>query len=127
MHDVQAVIEIAGDHRQARAGLLVEGPESEVIAGKVVEERSDSSVEQIACAGILRGEPVIVDSPECPDKSVEDVRGRGDEVLLEPEVSGFVGEGYASFGDRALEADEGLAGLVQIFGIAGFLVSANQQ
>ena len=64
-----------------------------------MQQRADPAGEEILSGGVFRGEKVIVDSPERPDESVEDVRGRGDDVFLEPEVAGFVGEGDAALGD----------------------------
>ena len=111
---MQAVIEGARDHGQARAGLLVERPEAEVEAIEIVKESSDSAQEEILRGAVFSGEEVIVDSPERPDESVQDVSGRRDDVFLEPEVAGFVGEGNAAIRDRMLKADEGAAGCVEI-------------
>lgn len=43
LHDVQAMVEIAGDHGEPRAGLLVERPESEVVVSEIVQKRADSA------------------------------------------------------------------------------------
>jgi hypothetical protein len=54
------------------------------------------------------------------------VRGRGDDVLLKPEIAGFVGEGHASFFNRALETFEGDARCVKVTHVAGFCMGAHQ-
>ena len=65
-------------------------------------------------SAFFRRQRVVIDAPERPDKSIEDVRGRRDDVLLKPEVAGFVGEGYASFFDGTLETYEGGARGVEV-------------
>jgi hypothetical protein len=50
-----------------------------------------------------------------------------DDVLLKPEIAGFVGEGNASFFDGMLETYEGGAHGVEVTRVAGFFVGARQE
>jgi len=43
LHDMEVVIEAARDHRQPCTGLLVERPESEIVAAEIVQEGADSA------------------------------------------------------------------------------------
>jgi len=126
LHDVQPMIEGAGDHREARAGLLVERPESQVVAIEVVEHGANCARKEILRRGMLGSEEVVVDAPGRPDESIQDVRGRGDDVFLEPKVAGFIGEGDASSLNVVVEGREGAFGGIEIFFFARFFVGANQ-
>ena len=81
---------------------------------------------EILRRGVLGSEEVVVDAPGCPYESIQDVRGRGDDVFLEPKVAGFIGEGNASFLHVVVEGREGAFGGVEIFLFARFFVGANQ-
>ena len=94
--------------------MFVERPESEIVAIEIVEKSANAKREQFLRSAFFRRQRVVIDAPERPDKSIEDVRGRRDDVLLKPEVAGFVGEGYASFFDGTLETYEGGARGVEV-------------
>src|SRR5438874_8022284 len=102
------MVERAGHHGQACAGLLVERPEPQVVAIEIVQHGSHCARKEFPSGRVLGREKVVVNAPGCPDKSVENVRGRGDDIFLEPEVAGFVSEGNASILDWIVKAGESL-------------------
>src|SRR5580692_9218741 len=53
LHDVQVMIEGTGHHGQACAGLLVEGPESQVVAIEIVQHRADRTRKEFLHARVL--------------------------------------------------------------------------
>src|SRR5579863_878741 len=52
LHDMQLMIERTGDHRQARSGLLVEGPEAQIVAIKIVQQSSNPAGEKFLRRGV---------------------------------------------------------------------------
>jgi len=106
LHNVQAVIERAGNHGQARAGLLVQRPESEVVAVKIVKQCLNGAREKMVYGLIFGRQKVIVHAPCGPDESVQNVRGRRDDVFLEPEIAALIGEGNTPGRDWLKEAGE---------------------
>src|SRR5579859_3215294 len=127
LHDVELVVKAAGDHGQARARLLVERPESEIVAIQIVQQGANAAGKKLMRGMVASCQEVVIDSPQSPDESVEDVCGRRHDVFLKPEVPGFVGEGYAALVNGPLKAGEGLAGGIEITRVAGFFVGANQK
>src|SRR3954447_2205790 len=69
LHDVQAMVERAGEHAHARARVFVERPEAGVIADEILAQRRDAVVEQRAGGGVASGEPEIPYAPKRPDES----------------------------------------------------------
>src|SRR5579862_5960376 len=68
LDDVQPVIKRTGNHWQSSARLFVKGPESEIVALKIVEKGANSAGEEILRGGLLGRKKVIVDSPKRPDE-----------------------------------------------------------
>ena len=111
---MQLVIERAGHHGQARAGLLVERPESEIVAVEIVQQGADG-----AGKSSLRGQGLAWSGnsrrrPRSPDESIQYVGGGRDDVFLEPQVAGLVGEGDAAVVHGLTGSWRGRAGGVEI-------------
>ncbi len=108
LHDMQLVIKGARDHGKAGARLLVQRPESKIVAIEIANQRLNSAQKEIMSRGIPRRENVIVDSPQSPDESIQNMGRRRNNVLLEPKISGGIGEGDTSVFDRLLKARKSL-------------------
>src|ERR1051325_2371771 len=91
-----------------------------------MQQGAHSTRKKLLYGRVASCQEVAMHSPQSPDDSVQDVRGRINDVFLKPEVPGFVGEGYAALVKGLLKAGEGLAGGIEITRVAGFFVGANQ-
>src|SRR5580658_1062113 len=100
------MIERAGNHGQASARLLVKRPEAEIIVLEITQQGLHGTGEECLCRLVSRCEEVVVNSPRGPDEPVENVGGRGDDVLLEPEIAAIASERNAAFAYRSKEARE---------------------
>src|SRR5437764_7650025 len=100
------MIESACNHWQPSAGLLVERPEAEIVAIEVMYQRSHAAREQFLNRRISGCERKIVDSPECPDEAIQNVRRRRDDVLFEPQVSRFIPKSNSAVRDRSFKTDK---------------------
>src|SRR5215469_11172947 len=98
------MIEGARCHGYACARLLVERPEAQIIPLKVSQQRLYGPRKELARSRVPRGKKVVVDTPNCPDESVEYVSGRRDNIFLEPQIALFVGERDAAFVHRLEES-----------------------
>jgi hypothetical protein len=127
LNDMQPVIERARHHRQTCAGLLVERPESQVIALQIVQQGSHSPRKHFLGRFVGCGKEVILNAPKRPDETVENVRRWRHDVFLEPKVAGLVGESDSTLGDGALKAHEGTLGRLEIERVPRFLMSAHQR
>src|SRR5579862_8323972 len=105
---MQLVIEVARDHGKAGARLLIQRPESKIVAIEIANQRSNAAQKEVMSRSIPRSENVIVDSPQGPYESVQDMGRRRNNVLLEPKMSVGIGEGNTSVFDRLLKARKSL-------------------
>src|SRR5690349_5583182 len=69
----------------------------------------------------------IMNAPKRPDESVQDVGGRMDDVLLNPDVAIEIREGHPAFADIYQETLKGILRRVQVFRFAGFRVRPHQE
>src|ERR1700722_1057110 len=98
------MIERACTHGQTSARLLVKRPEAEIIVLEITQQGLHGTGEECLCRLVSRREEVIVNSPRGPDEPVENVGGRGDDVLLEPEIAAIVSERKPAFASGNKEA-----------------------
>src|SRR5579862_1257016 len=121
------MIKRARNHRQARPRLLVERPESQVIAVEIVQQGSHSAGKQAVRSALFRRQKIVVDTPESPDKSIQNVsRGRND-VLLKPQIATFIDECNPTFAEGVFEARVSPPGGIEIGTVTRFLVCPHQK
>src|SRR5579884_3374209 len=114
LHDMQAVIVGAGDHLQVGAGVLVEGPEAEVVALEI-RHQSVHGAEENATGDFCPGsEEEIVDAPNRPHEPIQDVRGRGDDVLLKPQSTKLIEIAHPALLERVHESVESARGCIEV-------------
>ena len=63
LHDMQPVIKGTRDHGESGAGLLVQRPESKIVAIEIANQRLNSEQKKILSGGFPRGKKIIVDAP----------------------------------------------------------------
>jgi len=127
LHDVQSVVERARDHRQQSAGLFIERPEAEIVTIEVRAQGSHRLLEQISCRSISRRQKIVVDTPGSPDESIQNVRGRRDDVLLEPKNAFVVAERNSTIVRRFEKCDERTFGGCEIRIAPRFAMSSDKE
>jgi len=80
-------------------------------------------------AGVRRfcSQQEIVNPPKCPDESVQDVRGRGDNILLEPETATRIHVRDPALVDADQEASERHCRRLQIFPLTAVGMGTEQE
>lgn len=110
LRNVKAVIKRAGDHWQPGSRLLVERPEAQVVTIKIRDERFDRLLEQRLGLDRSSGEEVVIHSPSRPNEAVQNVGGRRNKILFEPEITVSVSERYPALigaNEKTLEGSLG--------------------
>src|ERR1039458_9729438 len=90
------MIEGAGHHLQARSRLLIKRPESQIVVSQIFQQSLHRPLEEILGSWISSRQKVVVHSPSRPDKAVQNMGRRRDDVLLEPEVTLLICEGHTT-------------------------------
>src|SRR5580693_9814930 len=121
------MVEGTRHHGKPSVGLLIERPETEVIAIEICAQGKCGLREQVSRDGAFRRQKIIVDAPCRPDESIKNVRRRGNNVFLEPKVAAFVGECNAALDGCFEEGVEGPLCSYEICVGASFAIGANQQ
>ena len=127
LYDMQAMVERAGEHFEASSGLLIERPVASIKAREVVNERFDSAIENVFRRRSSARHPEIVNAPQRPDKTIQDVGRWIDEILFDPQVDFVVHTQDTSLGDGAGQCYEGAIGGLTVLCIASLRIHAKQE
>src|SRR2546427_4472839 len=84
------MIKGTGQHLQPGTGLLVKGPKTYVIMPQIGCEGAHRLVEQPLCQWFAGSKEVVIDTPTSPNKAIQDMSGRGDNIFLEPGMTTFI-------------------------------------
>src|SRR5207248_9208572 len=104
----------------------VERPESEIVTIEIVKQGTESAGEKVLRGFFVGGQEIVVYAPKSPDESVQNVRRRRDDVFLEPEVAGFVGESNTAISNLTLKTHEGALSGLEIARLSRLFMSPNQ-
>src|SRR5277367_882558 len=97
LHYMQTMIEGAGQHGESRSRFLVERPETSVVAMEIGAKRCNRECEQIPRRGVASRKRIVVNFPDRPEETIQNMRGRRDDVFLEPKIAALVGEADSAF------------------------------
>ena len=127
LHNVQTMIKGAGQHFQQRPRLLVERPISCVIRQKVIFERPHAAfVERMV--RIFSGHEVhVVDTPQGPDKAVQNMRGWANNILFDPPVASRVRESDTAVIHGPFESLKRIPRCSQVVRVSRFQMCAEEQ
>src|SRR5436305_3600080 len=127
MHDskldnMELVIERTGHHLESRSRLLVQRPKSHVVRIQVAQKRAHGLLEKRLRGWITRGKKVVIHTPGGPDESVENMRRRRDDVLLEPQITPVIRKDHTAILDWQQKTGKCFLGGVQILRLARLVV-----
>ena len=127
LHDVERVIEGARHVGEGRAGDVVERPVAGVEVAKPIAQRAQRllpSLPRSLAAGV---EPVVVEPPGGPHHPVQDVGGRVDDHLLQPQISALVRVDHSAPDHLVEEGLEHVLGGLEVTRIVGGAMRAREQ
>src|SRR5450432_3936180 len=110
------MIEGAREHGESRSRFLIERPEAEIIAMEIRTQGCDRASKEIVCRSIAGRKREITHAPHGPDKTIQNMGGRRDDVFLKPKTAVLVGEADAAFISGRQESLERTGSGFQIFG-----------
>src|SRR5436309_15532493 len=110
MHDskldnMELVIERTGHHLESRSRLLVQRPKSHVVRIHVAQKRAHGLLEKRLRGWMTRGKKVVIHTPGSPDESVENMRRRGVDVVLEPQITPVTRKDHTAILDLQQKTD----------------------
>src|SRR5579863_1006273 len=83
---MQLVVELARKHWQHSARVFIKRPESGIKAGKGAAQSPHCTVKQVPSGTVLRGESIVINPPNGPNKAVENMSRGPNNIFLKPSV-----------------------------------------